>query len=153
MASAGSSAGHGSGGACRLRWRYDVIPIRFDGVLHTINDAGEYAGQRLTSVGTTHAVHVSRSGVTDLGTLGGQFSSARGINDSGVIVGGALTTDDEASHAFLYVGGVMHDLNDLIDADCSWELVQALGINNRGDIVALGHCGDADRVVLLRRRC
>ena len=124
----------------------------FDGLLHGINDAGEYAGQWLTKEGFTHAVHVCGSGVTDLGTLGGQFSSGRDINNSGAIVGGALVAGDEAYHAFLYVDRVMYDLNDLIDADAGFELVNALGINNRGEIVALGHSGDADRVVLLRRR-
>jgi len=132
--------------------RYDVIPFEFDFVPHGVNDVGEYAGQRLAKDGVTRAVRVTARGVTDLGTLGGQFSTARDINDSGAIVGGALIAGDEAYHAFLYEDGAMHDLNDLIDPDAGWELVNALGINNRGEIVAVGHCGDADRVVLLRRR-
>ena len=132
--------------------RYEVVRLPFDGVLHGVNDAGEFVGQWLTRKGVTHAVHVTQRGTTDLGTLGGPFSTARGINDSGEIVGGALIEGEEAFHAFLYADGVMHDLNDLIDADAGWELVNALGINNRGDIVALGCRSDVDCVVLLRRR-
>jgi hypothetical protein len=36
------------------------------------------------------------------------------------------------------------------EAEC--ELIQALGINDRGDIVAIGELLGVDRVVLLKRR-
>jgi probable HAF family extracellular repeat protein len=48
--------------------------------------------------------------VTDLGTLGGSYSEAFGINASGQVVGDAATSTG-SSHAFLYSGGVMFDLN------------------------------------------
>jgi len=67
------------------------------------------------------------------------------------VVGGALTVDDEHHHAFVYANGVMQDLNERIDAD-GWELIYALGINDRGQIVAIGHHDGNDRIVLLTPR-
>src|ERR1700719_1606205 len=52
----------------------------------------------------------SRYTITDLGTLGGHFSSASGINESGQVVGVSNLTGDTASHAFLYRNAPMSDL-------------------------------------------
>src|SRR4051812_26533463 len=46
--------------------------------------------------------------VQDLGTLGGTYSTAYGINDSGQVVGYSRTNDGY-EHAFLY-DGTMHDI-------------------------------------------
>jgi probable HAF family extracellular repeat protein len=55
--------------------------------------------------------------VTDLGTLGGEYSVALGINDSGQITGHSQTTTNANTNAFLWaptnpngVSGTMHDL-------------------------------------------
>ncbi|HYR24107.1 MAG TPA: hypothetical protein VEP30_14410 [Chthoniobacterales bacterium] len=57
--------------------------------------------------------------VTDLGTLGGNTTTANsvvghGMNAAGMIVGSS-TTADNSEHAFLYVGDKMFDLNTLCD--------------------------------------
>ncbi len=51
--------------------------------------------------------------VTDLGTLGGTFSTARGINATGQVVGEAFIANDASVHAFFYSAGVVTDLGSL----------------------------------------
>lgn len=51
--------------------------------------------------------------VTDLGTLGGTFSIAYGINDKGQIDGFSTIPGDGATHAFVVENGVMTDLGTL----------------------------------------
>ena len=47
---------------------------------------------------------------TNLGSLGGGSSSAAGINAAGQVVGWSKISGSGPNHAFLYSGGVMHDL-------------------------------------------
>ena len=140
---------HRSGPARVSQRRYEVIPLDVDGVLHDMNDHGMAVGQEIGAGGAMRAVRVTTSGTADLGTLGGSTAAARGTNDAGAIVGGSLTEGDEAHHAFLYEAGAMHDLNELVAPELECELIQALAINNRGDILAIGHYDGADRVLLL----
>jgi probable HAF family extracellular repeat protein len=78
------------------------------------------------------------TGVQDLGTLGGQFSDARGINAPGQVVGySALRT--AGYHAFLWEAGTgMQDLGDL-----GLPLSVAQGINDRGQVVGYTSTGAA----------
>lgn len=96
---------------------------------------------------------VTRDGkLVDLGTLPGDYytSEAIGINAAGLIVGTAYRNEPfpgpgwPGSHAFLVRDGVMTDLNDLLPADSGWELTQALGINDAGQIVGMGWYIDPD---------
>src|ERR1700683_4682061 len=67
--------------------------------------------------------------ITDLGTLGGSFSLANGINASGQVVGFSSTADATVG-AFLYSGGEMTNLGSfggLVSA--------ANGINASGQVV------------------
>jgi probable HAF family extracellular repeat protein len=86
-----------------------------------------------------HAFLTTAAGpMQDLGTLGGAFSSATGINASGQIVGNSSTTGDAANHAFLYTGGSMYDVNSLIASTSGWEIVNAVAINDGGQIAGTG---------------
>jgi probable HAF family extracellular repeat protein len=71
--------------------------------------------------------------VTDLGTLGGSFTTGYGLNNSGQVVGGATTSPNDplTQHAFLYSNGQMTDLGVLPGYGRS----QANGINDAGQVV------------------
>jgi probable HAF family extracellular repeat protein len=103
----------------------------------TFNDSG--MGQ--------HAFLYSNGKMIDLGTLGGMTSAAHAINDQGQIVGYSTLSQPLASPflsaGFIYSNGIMVDLNTLIDPSSSWEIADATGINDSGQIVALGLSKDA----------
>jgi len=116
-----------------------------------INDCGQAAGVSLNvGTGRIEAFIEEKGGRRPLGTLGGSFSIARGINNRGEIVGGSLTAGDDSFHGFLYRDNRLLDLNEMLEAGTGWELVQALAINNRGEILGIGAREGHDRIVLLR---
>jgi probable HAF family extracellular repeat protein len=118
-----------------------------------LNDRSQYAGVSLnTETGRIEAFQQEGEARTALGTLGGSFSIARGLNNHGEVVGGSLTEGDENFHGFLFRGNRLHDLNELLEPGTGWEVIQALGINNHGEIIGIGSHVGQDRIVLLRPR-
>ncbi|MFO0952298.1 MAG: hypothetical protein U0835_14335 [Isosphaeraceae bacterium] len=113
-----------------------------------INDAGQIVVDTVVSRPTppgpygtvypdqAHAFRLDQGTWTDLGTLGGSFSSARAMNANGDVVGvSSVSTDPNGfMHAFLaHAGGKITDLGTLPgDANSL-----ALGINNKGQVVGL----------------
>jgi probable HAF family extracellular repeat protein len=116
-----------------------------------INDCGQAAGVSLNAgTGRIEAFIEEKGKRSPLGTLGGSFSIARDINNRGEIVGGSLTAGDNSFHGFLYRDNRLHDLNAMLEPGTGWELVQALAINNRGEILGIGARDGHDRIVLLQ---
>lgn len=80
-------------------------------VAYGINASGTIVGESCIDAGTNHPVVFRSPGVIeDLGTLGGNFGVALGINDAGVIVGySTLGFSGVGSHGFVYQDGRMID--------------------------------------------
>jgi probable HAF family extracellular repeat protein len=74
--------------------------------------------------------------ITDLGSLGGQFSEATDINSAGHVIGGAATPSG-LWHAFLYSNGVLTDIHP------GGEQSVATSINNRGQVLEWSAEGSA----------
>jgi probable HAF family extracellular repeat protein len=137
--------------------RFDVIDLGpFDNNKNDVlalNDAAQCAGVTLNKdTGRIEAFLQEKGSRQMLGTLGGSFSIARDLNNNGEVVGGSLTEGDENFHGFIYRDHRLHDLNEFLDPGAGWELIQALGINNHGEIIGIGSCTGQDRIVLLRPR-
>jgi probable HAF family extracellular repeat protein len=121
--------------------------------LQAINDCGQGAGVSANlQTGRTEAFVQEPGKRKALGTLGGSFSIARDINNRGEVVGGSLTEGDETFHGFLFRNNRLYDLNELLDPGAGWEMIQAFGINNLGEIVGIGSQDGHDRIVLLKPR-
>lgn len=102
-----------------------------------INNSGEVVGFASVSSGYQHAFSMLDAMMIDLGTLGGGSSYAYGVNNSGEIVGYSWLANGD-QHAFLYYDGTMLDLNSLLPSNSGWELLEAYGINDSGQITGEG---------------
>jgi probable HAF family extracellular repeat protein len=100
-----------------------------------MNDAGEVVGQANYPGDVIHHAFLWKDGVLrDLGTLD-KCSTAYGINSKDQVVG-ASGDCGIGVHAFLWEKGKMMDLTKLIPPGV--ELVEAIGINDRGEIACEG---------------
>jgi probable HAF family extracellular repeat protein len=110
-----------------------------------INNLGQVTGYSQTIDGMTHAFVTTVEGqMIDLGTLDGSQSIGLSINTAGQVVGYS------GSHAFVTENGLMQDLNTLLAANSlGWELTEAKGINDIGQITGSGIINGATHAYLL----
>jgi probable HAF family extracellular repeat protein len=116
-----------------------------------VNASGQVTGGSHTATGALHAFRSGPDGgaLQDLGSLGGDFSSGFAINDSGQVVGLSTYDASGAYHAFLYSGGQMLDLNNLIAPGSGFTLEVARGISDNGYIVGFGTAADGNQHAFL----
>ena len=145
------------------------------GWVSQVNDAGEVIGDASQPGCCLHATLWRGNRMTDLGAPAGYPNSiGESLNSRGEAVGncflgldsfkGVLSMhaggdnalrrylDRSSEHAFVYSGGKMQDLNDLVPKDADWILEEAHGINDRGQIVGKGLHFGRERAFLLTPR-
>jgi probable HAF family extracellular repeat protein len=105
----------------------------------------------VVSAGSAWAQEASRAArytVIDLGTLGGTYSFAYGINDSGVVSGGAATsaqTNFVSQTGFLWYGGPPVNIGTLGGQDCPDCSSEAGGPNAFGVSAVISEAGGTDK--------
>ena len=114
--------------------------------LRDINNAGQIIGSStngLSGAAATSTPFVYQNGqLTAIGSLGGNTGSTNGINEFGEVVGASQVASG-TNHGYVYIGGQITDLNDLVTAPLTYNgaavtLTSAVSINNFGEIVATG---------------
>jgi uncharacterized membrane protein len=109
-------------------------------IAFAINDSGDAVGQSDLAGDMTHHAALWHAGaVTDLGTIHGlPVSLANGINNKRQIVGFSQDLQSNNTVAELWQGDATWDLNSVVSGSTHLFLVEALGINDRGQIAGYG---------------
>jgi probable HAF family extracellular repeat protein len=107
-----------------------------------INNRGMIVGGASFADGTTHPfLWTKATGMRDLGLMSADPTDALNtpfsINDREQIVGASCDVTDATCRAYIWQGGLMTDLNDLLPADSPLYLILPQGINNDGEITGL----------------
>lgn len=146
-----------AGGTRGFRWQegvaIDLGTLGGEGCVPTaLNASGQVVGysglndpdpKGVAGTCSSHAFLWDESRIRDLGTIrSGRISAALGVNASGQVVGWASTRADDRTAvdrvAFVFRNEIMQDLNQLIPSDSGWNLSEARGINDRGQVIGLG---------------
>lgn len=112
----------------------------------SVQTGTDSSGQNPTVV--SHAALFTGGKVVGLGLLPGDTDSvANAINDREQIVG--TSSGGGTRRAFRYSAGAIADLNGLLPAASGWTLIDAVGINNAGQICGTGQHNGQVRAYLL----
>jgi probable HAF family extracellular repeat protein len=112
-----------------------------------INNRGQVVGQSNLPSGILHAFLRQNGIISDLGFLPGLPTSiANAINNQGLVGGDSQDAngDDFSAVAWIWQNGVMTDLNTLIPPGSPLFLMEALSINDRGEIAGFGSLSNGD---------
>jgi probable HAF family extracellular repeat protein len=117
----------------------------FNNMAHDINNLGAVVGgSDVAGDETSHAfLWTPAQKMQDLGTVNDAvgddfFSVGLGINDKGQIVGTSASADFSILRAFIRENGKLVDLNSLVSADTTLDLLTACSINLNGEIIGIG---------------
>ena len=95
-----------------------------------VNNKGQVSGEITDEeFEKVHGFFYSGGKMSDIGTLGGEFSVASGLNDNGQVVGTSVTSREEV-RGFLWQNGKMTRIGTL-----GGPFSTANGINNKGEVV------------------
>lgn len=79
------------------------------------NDGSTVVGWAYNAGGTEgHAFVYNKTGMHDIGALGGNFSIATGVSFDGSVVVGSFHTASGQEHGFYYKNGIMHDIGTIL---------------------------------------
>jgi len=93
-----------------------------------------------------HAFIWQNGVMQDIGTLGGNASVARSINNAGEVVGYSIASNNQP-HAFIWLNNQIFDLNNLVESD--WVIADAYHITQQGHILALAVKDNESQYVIL----
>jgi probable HAF family extracellular repeat protein len=129
------------------------IALAFD-----INNRGQVVGQaELPGDMLYHAFLWQEGVMTDLGSLSIDLptSQADGINNYGQVVGFSndAAGDDTSAVAVLWENGTITDLNTVIPAGSPLFLMEAVSINDRGEIAGWGRLANGDQRPFILTPC
>ena len=119
-------------------WDNDVVtPVGPEELTDTsasaINESGQVVGFGTNAQRRDRAFYWDGVSSVVLATLAGEGTRAHALNDLSQIVGRSETEEGER-HAVLWEDGEIADLNDLLTEPFPYTLVEAVDINNRGQI-------------------
>ncbi|MBV9760853.1 MAG: hypothetical protein JO340_09840 [Acidobacteriaceae bacterium] len=122
----------GSGNPDVTEWAHGgSTSLNIAGYGTAINDSGEVAGGYITTQGQLHAFAWNNGSMTDLGTLGGSWSTATAMNGAGEIVGTSALANG-LFRAFYSNGSGMTSIGTFAGASGS---SYAMAVNDYGEIV------------------
>ena len=114
-----------------------------------INDQGQVVGDSGMGNGYWHAFLWQDGTMVDLSPSFAGFSKAYDINESGDIVGYGVPDGTEAHFACLWENDGMIDVNDMINPEAGWNLLETRAINDEGYIVGEGILNGQHRPFML----